>query len=316
MSMRVGVVGGRGVVGRELLRLLNAHPEVELAFASSSEDASIESLLPGTRFRGRTESLTPEQVAGIPMDALLLAAPNGQAAAYESSLAEHRHSAAVVDVSSDHRFDASWAYGLVEHHRPQLHGRKRIANPGCYATGAQIGLKPFLSLLSSAPSIFGVSGYSGAGAKPSRKNDVALLTDNLMPYTLVDHVHEREIGHHLGTTVHFMPHVGQFFAGISLTINMPLLPSTTLLTPARMHEMAVAAYAGEPLVRVQTEIPEVRDARGHHHVTIGGFAVDASGTRAVVVVTLDNLLKGAATQAVQNMNLALGLPERMGIELT
>ena len=144
-----------------------------------------------------------------------------------------------------------------------------------------------------------------------------------MPYALVNHTHEREVARHLGAPVAFMPHVAPFFVGITLTITVPLRTRFTPdaasriagppLTTDSAHARVVARYAGERLVRVQREVPEVRDIRGTHGVTIGGVVVDAAASRVALVVTLDNLLKGAATQAVQNMNLALGFDELLGV---
>lgn len=297
---RVGVVGGRGVVGRELVKLLLAHPRAELVFAASSE-----------------KPVTPEEAAASGLAALILAAPNGESDAWVRAVDATPGGAgvAIIDVSSDHRFDDAWVYGLPELHRRRIPGARRIANPGCYATGAQLGLAPFLDLLGGTPAIFGVSGYSGAGSKPSPKNDPARLADNLLAYSLVDHTHEREIGRHLGRPVAFMPHVAPFWAGIALTIHLPLSAeaSRSSLDAAELLRRARERYQGEPLVLVESEPPEVKDARGKPHVHLGGFAVDAARSRAVVVATLDNLLKGAATQAVQNMNLALGFGELEGI---
>lgn len=297
---RVGVVGGRGVVGRELVKLLEAHPRAALVFAASSE-----------------RPVTPAEAAAAGLDALILAAPNGESEAWVRAVdAEPRAAKAViVDVSSDHRFDDGWVYGLPELTRERVKGARRIANPGCYATGAQLALAPFLDLLGGAPAVFGVSGYSGAGSKPSPKNDPARLADNLMPYSLVDHTHEREISRHLGRPVAFMPHVAPFWAGISLTVHLPLskVAAAGAIDASQLLERARARYATEPLLTVSAEPPEVRDARGKHGVRVGGFAVDAARSHAVVVACLDNLLKGAATQAVQNMNLALGLGELEGI---
>lgn len=297
---RVGLVGGRGVVGRELLKVLQAHPRVTVDFAASSENP-----------------LTPQQAAARDIDALLLAAPNGESDAWVSALEGTSRGAdvVVIDLSSDHRFDDRWVYGLPEHTRERVRGARRIANPGCYATGAQVGLGAFLDLLGGTPAVFGVSGYSGAGSKPSPKNDPVRLADNLLPYSLVDHTHEREIGRHLGRPVAFMPHVAPFWAGITLTLHLPLSPAAAAagIDAAELERRARARYQGEPLVVVSTDPPEVKDARGRPHVLVGGFAVDAARTRAVVVAALDNLLKGAATQAVQNLNLALGYGELEGI---
>lgn len=307
MSAAVGIVGARGHVGGELVRLLEAHPNLALARAASRQGvgAPLREQIGAGPEGLVVEDMSPETVSKWPVDVVVLALPNGLAAAYAAALAG---GPAIVDLSADFRFDDEWAYGLPELHRARLRGARRIANPGCYATGIQLGIAPALPLLAGPPQAFGVSGYSGAGTSPSPRNDPARLRDNLMPYALVDHVHAREASRHLGRTVRFTPHVASFFRGISLTIALPLArPDTAASLLARYRE----AYAGEPLVRVTAEIPEVQGAAGRHDVTIGGFAVD--GEHAVVVAVLDNLLKGAATQALQNINLALGLPERLGV---
>ena len=194
------------------------------------------------------------------------------------------------------------------------HSFIKISNPGCYATGSQLGIAPLVheKLVDGLPTVFGISGYSGAGTKPSPKNDIGNLRDNIIPYALTDHIHEKEIGHHLGIPVAFMPHVGQFFQGISLTISIPLKRS---MDETWATELYKTFYGGEKLVKVGSEIPEVKWIAGRHHVSIGGFKVHSSGKRLVLVVNIDNLLKGAATQALQNINLALGLDEFEGITL-
>lgn len=299
---RVGLVGARGHVGAELIALLAGHPGLELAFAASRQGVGE----PVAGAPGLTMSpLTPETVAGWQADAVVLALPNELSRAYVQCLPART---VIVDLSADHRFDPAWVYGLPERGRKAIVGARRIANPGCYATGMQLGIGPLLGCLGGAPQVFGVSGYSGAGTTPSPRNDPERLRDNLMPYSLIGHLHEREVSHQLGQSVHFTPHVASFFRGISLTIAAPLNRSETAASLlARFTEV----YADEPLVAVGAGIPEVAAIAGQHGVQIGGFA--AEGQRAVLVVTLDNLLKGAATQALQNLNLALGLPEGLGV---
>ena len=309
--LTVGLCGARGYTGAELVRLLAGHPRLHLARAASraSVGRPLAAELPGAPEGVVLEALDPEAVAAWPVDALVLALPNDLAAPFVAAAdARPGGGPAIVDLSADHRFTDAWAYGLPERHRAALRGARRIANPGCYATGVQLGLAPALDLLAGPPHAFGVSGYSGAGTAPSPRNDPARLKDNLMPYALVGHVHEREASRHLGRPVHFTPHVASFFRGITLTLALPLARP---VASAALRERYAAAYAGEPLITVQDAIPEVAAAAGRHGLTIGGFA--AAGDHAVVIVTLDNLLKGAATQALQNLNLALGLPELMGI---
>ncbi|MBX3190109.1 MAG: N-acetyl-gamma-glutamyl-phosphate reductase [Labilithrix sp.] len=291
---RVGLVGSRGYVGQELVKLFEAHGALDLALAISQRDAK-----------------SPEEIAAEALDAYVLALPNGASEAYVSAIAKARPDAVIVDLSADHRFDDAWVYGQPERKRDAIARATRIANPGCYATAMQLALAPFVPLLEGPPSVFGVSGYSGAGTTPSPKNDPEQLRDNLMPYSLVEHVHEREVTRELGARLFFAPHVAPFFRGITVTISMALArPSTLEALEARLRE----AYATEALVRLTREIPLVRDIAGRHDVVIGGLAVSGDGAHAVVVATIDNLLGGAATQALRNLNLALGLPERRGID--
>jgi N-acetyl-gamma-glutamyl-phosphate reductase len=251
-----------------------------------------------------------EQVAQHAPDVVVLALPNGHAAEYAAAIRAVSPHARVVDMSADFRFHHDWAYGLPEHHRAGLSSARQVALPGCYATGIQLALRPLLHHIKGTPRAFGVSGYSGAGTTPSPKNDPARLADNLMAYQLTQHVHEREVSHHLGRAVRFHPHVAAFFRGISLTLSCDLAsPATASQLTEVLHE----AYRNEPLVRVQREIPEVRDAAHAHGCTVGGLEVHPSGDAFAVVATLDNLLKGAATQAVQCLNLICGLPELLGV---
>ncbi len=202
---------------------------------------------------------------------------------------------------------------LPELTRRSYDGRRRISNPGCYATAMrQLAIAPLKEDLAGPPACFGVSGYSGAGTAPSDRNDPDKLRDNVMPYALTDHVHEREVTRHLGVPVEFMPHVASHFRGITMTVNLWLQRSATRESiAARYREF----YAGEPLVRIVDEAPWVSRIAGKHHAEIGGFTVAPGGKRVVVVATLDNLLKGAATQAMQNLNRALGFDEFAAIPL-
>jgi N-acetyl-gamma-glutamyl-phosphate reductase common form len=215
-----------------------------------------------------------------------------------------------IDLSADYRFDEAWFYGLPELNRARALGRTRISNPGCYATAMQLAIAPLKAFLAQPAQCFGVSGWSGAGTTPSDRNDPDKLRDNLMPYALVGHVHEREVTRHLGHPVEFMPHVAPYFRGITMTVNLHLkmkMNADEVLAAYR------AMYADEPLVKLVDEAPWVSRIAGRHGAEIGGLTLSGDRRRLVVVATLDNLLKGAATQAMQNLNLALGLPELLGI---
>lgn len=311
-TFTVGIVGARGYTGAELIRLLAGHPAIELAFVSSRELAGQRVAEHNPAYSGTLcyENLDAEAVAAKGVDAVVLALPNGLAAPFVAAIDAVRPQTVIVDLSADYRFDPSWYYGLPELTRSRAAGKTRIANPGCYATGMQLAIAPMRDVLAGPPQCFGVSGWSGAGTKPSDKNNPQLLADNLMPYALTNHVHEREVTAQLGFPVEFMPHVAPHFRGITLTINLWLSqPLSVEQIKARYQD----AYQQEPLVEVVDQAPWVSRIAGRNGVQIGGFTLAPGGKRVVVVATIDNLLKGAATQALQNLNLALGLDELTAI---
>ncbi|KAI9846057.1 MAG: Protein arg-6, mitochondrial [Thelocarpon superellum] len=313
---RVALIGARGYTGQALISLLNAHPFMDLQHVSSRE-------LAGTRLQGYDkrevtyENLSADEVRRMEergtIDCWVMALPNGVCMPFVEAVHQGQRRSLIVDLSADYRFDDAWTYGLPELvSRSDIAKATRIANPGCYATAAQLGIAPLLPYLDGTPTVFGVSGYSGAGTKPSPKNDVANLTDNIIPYSLTDHIHEREISKQLGTEVAFIPHVAVWFQGIHHTISIPLKQP---MTSRDIRTLYQDRYAGEKLVKVRGEPPLVKAISGKHGVEIGGFGVHSGGKRVVVCVTIDNLLKGAATQCLQNMNLALGYAEYEGIPL-
>jgi N-acetyl-gamma-glutamyl-phosphate reductase len=310
----VVVIGARGYTGAELLPLLYKHPEFEIIAVGSGSAAGqpVSAHVSGMEGSDLVFSdIRPVSLDNIKADACVLALPNGNAAGFVNALDQRKPDTVVVDLSADHRFDPAWAYGQPERFGSQLIGATRIANPGCYATGVQLALAPLLEMLVGTPVAFGVSGYSGAGKTPSRKNDPEVLKDNLIPYSLVDHIHEKEVSHHIGRDIRFLPHVAPFFRGISLTVAVELRQAQTekeLL--AHFQEF----YSGFPLIEVRAVVPEVKQVRGSHRLILGGFAVsETNPCRVSLVVVLDNLLKGAATQAVQNLNLAFGLDAMTGL---
>ncbi len=310
----VGIVGARGHTGAELIRLIARHPHLELAFVSSRELAGqpVSGHIEGFSGALCYENLSADDVAVKSAAVVVLALPNGKSSELVAAIDAATPEALVVDLSADNRFDDRWYYGLPELTRNQYAGQRRISNPGCYATAMQLAIAPLLDQLAGPPQCFGVSGYSGAGTTPSDKNDVDLLRDNLMPYALADHMHEREVSRQLHVPVEFMPHVAPHFRGITMTVNLWLSKPVTV---DEVRQLYRERYAEEPLVKVLDEAPWVSRIAGCHGVEIGGFTVAPGGRRVVLVATLDNLLKGAATQAMQNINLALGFDEHAAIPI-
>jgi len=307
----VALVGARGYVGFELLKLLDSHPQshVIAAFSREFKGVAVRDVVEGfsdTTLHYQADELTV--LANMKLDVIFLALPNEIAKNYSELWSELSKSVCIIDLSSDFRFDKNWIYGQPETCAENIVGQNLIANPGCYATGSQLGLLPLIDHCITSPSIFGVSGYSGAGSKPSDNNNPERLANNLKAYKLIDHIHEKEVSNVLGKPVYFMPHVAEFFRGIHLTISVQLDNNYTV---EEIEWNYRHYYQSFELIKVSHKIPEVQQVQNTHNVLIGGFTV--KDNHLVLCVVIDNLLKGAATQAIQNMNLSLGLEMNLGI---
>ncbi|CAA7262520.1 unnamed protein product [Cyclocybe aegerita] len=338
---RLGLIGARGYTGQALTTLLSSHPHLSLSHVSSRQLAG--SPLEGYSKASVTYSnLSPEDVEHMEkegaVDAWVMALPNGVCKPFVDAIdrgAKERgeNASVVVDLGADYRFENGWTYGLPElYGRDHVRAAKRVSNPGCYATSTQLLLAPLVPYLKPGylPTVFGVSGYSGAGT--IMENDPATgklvtkpkvsaesLKGGIKPYSLTGHIHEREAGYHLSTLltseagpvkVAFVPSVAPWFSGIISTASVPLKEKMTAKDVAGLYE---EKYKNEPLIRIQKDVAQLQDVEGKHGWTVGGFQMSVEGDRVVVVGGLDNLLKGAATQCLQNLNLALGYDEYAGI---
>ena len=317
--IRIGLLGSRGYVGEELLHLLQPIPEYQIGLIGSRQRAGqpVSTVHPHLSDSQMIFSdLEPNTLRQADIDVWVIAQANGVAAKLVDVFDDrpgHTSNCKIIDVSADHRFHEDWVYGLPEKNRAMLGNATRVANPGCYATAGQLALLPLLSQIQTPPTLFGVSGFSGAGRTPSEKNDPKRLADNLLPYALSNHLHQQEMSEHLGCQVRFTPHVASFFRGISMTVMVQLGEPTS---SSRLLEQYRDFYEQMPGVQVTAEVPEIREVAGTNLCRIGGFSVDETDPRNVVLVsTLDNLRKGAATQAVQNMNLMFGLESTRGLEI-
>ncbi|SCU92407.1 LAMI_0E10242g1_1 [Lachancea mirantina] len=314
---RVALIGARGYTGQNLISLIDGHPKLELVHVSSRE-------LNGTPLKGYNkskiiyENLQIEDIKRLEeqgdVDMWVMALPNNVCKPFVEAIESSKGKSKIIDLSADFRFspETECAYGLPElNNRDDIANAKKIANPGCFATGSQLAIAPLSKYIDGLPTIFGLSGYSGAGTKPSPKNDPAVLNNNVIPYSLTNHIHEREVSTRLQHEVAFIPHVAQWFQGISLTVSIPIKQDS--LTVEQVQQLYEDFYAGEELVHVTEAVPLVKDVAGTHGVLIGGFKVNDAKNRVVVCAVIDNLLKGAATQCLQNINLALGYGEYDGI---
>lgn len=311
MTVRIGLAGGRGYVGEEILRLLLPLQSFEVVYIGSrglagKPVASEYQNLPTDQL---FQDLSVESLQACEADIWILAQGNGQAAGLAEILADDE--TRLIDISSDFRFDDQWIYGLPEKNRSLIGAAKNVSNPGCYATAAQLALLPLRDRIQGIPVVFGISGFSGAGRTPNEKNDPKRLENNILPYSLTGHTHEKEISRHLGYAVQFAPHVSSFFRGISVTVKASLRDAETCEGLLQLYQN----YFGDfPLVTATAEIPEIQQVVESNQAIVGGFAVDDRDARQVTVVcVIDNLRKGAASQVIQNLNLMCGYPSEQGL---
>ncbi|BGP51025.1 hypothetical protein JCM10450v2_006951 [Rhodotorula kratochvilovae] len=335
-AKRVALIGARGYTGQNLVSLIDAHPSFELAHVSSRELAG-QPLEGYTKAKVAYENLGFKEIEQLEqrgeVDAWVMALPNGVMAPFVDAIdkgAANKPDAkksVVIDLGADKRFDESWTYGLPElYNRDALKTAKRISNPGCFATNTQLLLAPLLPFMAAPPSVFAVSGFSGAGTAKGKEPKIPAeaLKGGIKPYALTDHIHEREAGYQLSKLLPsssplsgefqlaFTPHVAPWFQGIISTVSVPL---SREMRASEIKALFEERYGDEKLVKVQSDVPEIYQIAGKHGVRIGGIQVHSSGKRVVLVGVIDNLLKGAATQCLQNLNLALGCGEYDGIPL-
>jgi N-acetyl-gamma-glutamyl-phosphate reductase len=328
-TARVAVAGATGYTGQELLRLLSRHPAVTLTAAMSSGQTGASSRrLPGLArlWDGTIIPLAPDTLARE-ADVVFLALPDSAAAQLAPTLVDA--GVRVIDLSgafriqSDevrarwypdtHRLPDGVAYGLTERQRGAVARARLVANPGCYPTATLLALAPLVEaglLLPGADVIVDAkSGISGAGKTPSERTHFSECHGNLSAYGVFNHRHGAEIEQGVGGTVTFTPHLVPLDRGILSTIYARVAPGTT---EEALGGILERAYAGATFVRlVGSSLPEIKHV-AHTNFCDIGWRVDASG-RAILVSVIDNLLKGASGQAVQNMNVMLGLDERAGL---
>jgi N-acetyl-gamma-glutamyl-phosphate reductase len=335
--MKVGVVGASGYAGVELLRLCASHPELEVVVAGAGTAAgqnvaahtpSLAAAYPSLIF-GATD---PADLDGL--DAVFLALPHGESQHLIPAI--ENHVGVVVDLAADFRLkDASlyptwyghehtapellarFRYGLPELFRDDLHGATLIAAPGCYPTAASLALAPLLRAGVVAPTgivVDAASGVSGAGRAAKPNLHFGTVDEDFVAYGLLDHRHTPEIEQNLDAQVLFTPHLAPMVRGILATCYArPADPDGGLTTDGAM-ELFHEAYRDEPFVVVTSASPSTKATAGSNcaHVTV---RVDPRTGWVVALCAIDNLVKGAAGQAVQCANIALGLPETIGLPL-
>ncbi|MSO82062.1 MAG: N-acetyl-gamma-glutamyl-phosphate reductase [Acidobacteria bacterium] len=324
---RVAVAGATGYAGQELVRLLARHPAVTLTEAMSSGATSAPRPLPALKriWDGSVAPLDVDRLAAN-ADIVFLALP--EAASAEVGAALLQRDTRVIDLSGAFRIrdDADrqrWypatttlppgvVYGLPERHADAIRRATLVSCPGCYPTAALLALEPLteVGLLEGAIVIDAKSGISGAGKAPSDRTHFCENHGSVAAYGVFSHRHTAEIEQELGTSVTFVPHLVPLDRGLLETIYVSLGRGTT---EAQVTDTLQRAYASAPFVRLTgSELPEIKHVAYSNFCDIG-WKVDEARGRLVLVSVLDNLIKGAAGQAVQNLNILLGLDERTGL---
>ena len=336
--IKAGIVGGTGYTGVELLRLLARHPEVELKAITSRKEAGmpVAQMFPSLRRHVDLAFTTPEASGLSDCDVVFFATPNGVAMNDARALVEG--GTRIVDISADFRISdvAEWekwykvkhacpelvaeaVYGLCEVNREKVRKARIVANPGCYPTAVQLGLLPLVEagvvdighLIADAK-----SGVSGAGRKTETNFLYAEASDNFAAYGVAGHRHLPEIRQHLSAVagspigLTFVPHLTPMIRGMQATLYARITREADFQA---LYEMR---YAGEPFIDVLPpgSLPDTRSVRSANMCRIAVHR-PGGGDTLVVLSVIDNLVKGASGQAVQNMNIMFGLPETLGLEM-
>ncbi|MEO0321028.1 MAG: N-acetyl-gamma-glutamyl-phosphate reductase [Pseudomonadota bacterium] len=288
------------------MALIEADPAFDLVLATSREHAGkkVSDMFDTLHSEVIFEALATEEVASRGCDILVLGLPNGLAAPFVEAVEVQAPETLLLDLSADYRHQPGWVFGLSDLLPDDVKGATRIANPGCYATAAILALYPLRDMLKGVPCVFGISGYSGAGTTPGPKNDPERLRDSILPYGFGGHGHEGEIAKTIEHRVRFMPHVASFFRGLIVTISVPLRDGNSLTDVKQRYQ---SAYGDSSTVSVQDDPPEVAAVANTPNAIIGGMALDQETNILAVSCVHDNLLKGAASQAMANLRLALNL---------
>ncbi|MGF1431257.1 N-acetyl-gamma-glutamyl-phosphate reductase [Kitasatospora sp. LaBMicrA B282] len=337
MTVRVAVAGASGYAGGEVLRLLLAHPEVEIGALTggSNAGAAFVELQPHlVQLADRVlEPTTPEVLAGH--DVVFLGLPHGQSAAVAAALGED---VLVIDCGADFRLKqaadweqfygsahaGTWPYGLPElpGHRAALKGTKRIAVPGCYPTAVSLALFPAYTAQLAEPEavVVAVSGTSGAGKAPKVNLLGSEVMGSVTPYGVGGvHRHTPEMVQNLSQVagepvgVSFTPTLVPMSRGILATCSAKAKPGVTAGDVRAVYQQA---YADEPFVRLLPELhwPQTKSVHGANTALVQ-VVLDEQAGRIIAISAIDNLVKGTAGGAVQSMNIALGLPEELGLPL-
>lgn len=318
-KIKAGIIGGAGYTGGELLRVLLGHPNVSIEFTYSRSQTGKPVYTVHQDLLGTTDLLFSEHF-DCPVDVLFLCLGHGESKQF---LAEHSFdpSVCIIDLTHDFRLGSAallgnrqFVYGLSEIHHNKLATAKSIANPGCFATAIQLALWPLAKTGNLQEAyVTGITGSTGAGQSLSETSHFSWRANNIQAYKTLTHQHLAEVGEQLqavagnAVSVHFVPWRGNFTRGIFI--------SATLRTTLSLQDVTAqfeSCYAAAPFVTISKDPISLKQVVGTNKALL---QLEQHADCLVVHCVIDNLLKGASGQAVQNMNLAFGLSETTGLQL-
>ncbi len=315
--IRVGILGAAGYTGGELIRLLLNHPDAEIVFANSESQAGLPVSSVHEGLVGDTDLRFTDQLPFSEVDVVFFCFGHGKSEAF---LREHDIPASVkiIDLAQDFRLrgDHDYVYGLPEINKTDICQASHVANPGCFATAIQLALLPaaYLNLLKEDVSVNAITGSTGAGQKPGPTTHFSWRSDNMSIYKPFQHQHVAEIRQslrqvqgYLDADIDFIPYRGPFARGIFCT--------AVVRTPAPIEDVVEAYedfYRDAAFTHYSHEPIDLKQVVGTNKALVH---CEKHGQKLLITSVIDNLLKGASGQAVQNMNLMFGLDEKTGLQL-
>jgi len=331
-EISLSLVGASGFAGMEFLRLIKQHPNLKLRniYGFSSAGKQVQDIYPAFVNIYSQQIDDAESVLKDDADIIVFTLPHGKSAEWISQLLKADYKGKILDVGSDFRLQNAddytkyysydhaypqllkkFQYGLPEFYKEKIQGSTYVANPGCFATAIQLGLLPLIKNdVSTSYHVTGVTGSSGSGAKLSQGVHFSHRFGNMKAYKVLKHQHMSEMNQSIQflnknqPEILFTPVSGPFVRGIWMTASLILSKNISL------ESLFQSEYEQDPFIRLNTTLPQLKNVAGSNFVDIG---LQQNDNHAVIGIALDNLIKGAAGQAIQNINLMFGLKETTGL---